>query len=54
MTRPLKPCGTPAAIMRHRRRGQPLCDACRKAHAACKREWRRTGRYRLPDGWTAS
>lgn len=31
------PCGTPmsrAPIMRHRRRGEPLCDACRAEEAA--------------------
>ena len=26
-----KPCGTSAAIRRHYRRGEPLCDACRLA-----------------------
>lgn len=31
MARELKPCGTVAAARRHRRRGEPLCDACRQA-----------------------
>ncbi|MFE7605765.1 hypothetical protein ACFU1Q_11445 [Brachybacterium paraconglomeratum] len=29
--RDLKPCGTPAAARRHRRRGEPVCDECRTA-----------------------
>lgn len=29
--RDLKPCGTPAAARRHRRRGEPVCDECRAA-----------------------
>lgn len=28
----LQPCGTPAAAMRHRRRGDPPCDACHYGH----------------------
>ena len=28
---PYKPCGTNAAAKRHRRNGEPLCDACRRA-----------------------
>lgn len=31
MARKLKPCGTTAAARRHRRRGEPVCDACRTA-----------------------
>lgn len=27
----LKPCGTPAAAARHRRRKEPVCDPCRIA-----------------------
>jgi hypothetical protein len=27
----LEPCGTPAAARRHRRRHEPLCEACRQA-----------------------
>ncbi|AQT78303.1 hypothetical protein B1R94_02210 [Mycolicibacterium litorale] len=30
--RRLKPCGTPAAYERHRRRREPICDPCRKAN----------------------
>lgn len=29
--RDLKPCGTPAAARRHRRRGEPVCAECRTA-----------------------
>lgn len=29
--RELKPCGTPAAARRHRRRGEPVCEECRAA-----------------------
>lgn len=28
----LQPCGTPAAALRHRRRGDPPCDACHYGH----------------------
>lgn len=31
MARSLAPCGTLAAARRHRRNGEPLCDACREA-----------------------
>lgn len=31
MARPLSPCGTPAAYRRHRRRGEPVDDACAAA-----------------------
>jgi hypothetical protein len=31
--RSLKPCGTPAAYTRHRRRGEQPCQACKRAHA---------------------
>ena len=31
--RELRPCGTPAAARRHRRRGEQVCDACRAAEA---------------------
>lgn len=30
----LRPCGTEAARRRHRRRGEPVDDACREGHAA--------------------
>lgn len=32
--RKLKPCGTPAAAERHRRRGEEICPACRTARNA--------------------
>jgi hypothetical protein len=28
------PCGTEAAARRHRRRGEPVCDACREYERA--------------------
>jgi hypothetical protein len=28
----LKPCGTPAARRRHIRKGEEVCEACRRAH----------------------
>ena len=31
VSRPLSPCGTPAAYERHRRRNEPVDDACRAA-----------------------
>lgn len=31
MARELKPCGTWAAYMRHRRRGEPVCEPCAAA-----------------------
>lgn len=31
MARPLKPCGTWAAYMRHKRRGEDPCSKCREA-----------------------
>ena len=31
MARELKPCGTPAAARRHRRKGEPLCEVCEQA-----------------------
>ncbi len=34
----LQPCGTYAAEQRHRRNGEPVCDACKEAAAAYKRE----------------
>jgi WhiB family transcriptional regulator, redox-sensing transcriptional regulator len=39
----LQPCGTPAAYTRHRRRGEPACEACREANRRKVRE-RRQGR----------
>lgn len=37
MPRELQPCGTPAAYTRHRRRGEPVDDACAEARKAEKR-----------------
>lgn len=34
----LKPCGTNAAYMRHKRRGDPYCPPCWAAHAADVKE----------------
>jgi len=34
------PCGTPAAYRRHKRRGEPIDDACREAENARQRELR--------------
>ena len=41
MSRELKPCGTRAAYMRHLRRGEDPCGACRDANRAGDREQRR-------------
>jgi hypothetical protein len=35
------PCGTPAAAKRHRRKGEPLDDACIAAERAYQREYGR-------------
>lgn len=37
--RPLQPCGTRAAYERHRRKGEPACDACVKAFKEYKRRY---------------
>lgn len=42
MARQLKPCGTTAAALRHWRRGEEACDACREAQRAAT-EARRGG-----------
>lgn len=34
----LQPCGTPAAYVRHIRKGTPICPPCYAAHAASERE----------------
>lgn len=47
-TRPLAPCGTPAAYDRHTRKGEPIDDACREAHNAKNREKRAQARARGP------
>ena len=36
--RDLDPCGTLAAVRRHERAKEPLCDACRQARNAKARE----------------
>ena len=41
--RVLRPCGTMAAVSRHRRAGEPLCDLCRAAF----NEYQRLRRRRL-------
>ena len=35
----ISPCGTTAAYRRHRRRGEPYCDACRKANTEASNIW---------------
>lgn len=35
-SRPLSPCGTRAAAVRHRAYGEPVCDACKAGEAAYK------------------
>jgi len=37
------PCGTRAAYQRHQRKGEPIDQACKDAHALGNREYRRTG-----------
>lgn len=46
--RPLAPCGTKSAYERHRRKGEPIDQACRDAHALANREYRRTGSTKVP------
>lgn len=46
--RPLAPCGTKSAYERHRRKHEPIDQACRDAHAAANREYRRTGSTKVP------
>ncbi|MFJ8054911.1 WhiB family transcriptional regulator [Streptomyces sp. NPDC096142] len=36
-------CGTRAAYHRHQRKGEPIDQACKDAHALGNREYRRTG-----------
>lgn len=38
--RVLDPCGTPGAYQRHRRAGEPIDEACGKAHRSKCRAWR--------------
>lgn len=42
MGRPKAPCGTDAAYRRHLRNGEPVDDACRKAHTMAGRAHRRS------------
>jgi hypothetical protein len=37
----LQPCGTAAAAERHKRRGEPIDEACRLAYNAARREYDR-------------
>jgi hypothetical protein len=48
--RTLKPCGTQAAYNRHRRRGEPIDDACRQAHSAAGAPRKREQRHRCKAG----
>lgn len=47
--RDVKPCGTVAAYARHRRDGEPACDACLEAQRAKGRENNRKRRQRAQD-----
>jgi hypothetical protein len=51
--KPLAPCGTQGAYDRHLRRGEPVDDACRKAHADRRREDRARARENAPCGTVA-
>lgn len=42
--RELKPCGTLAAAVRHKRHGEPVCDACTAAQAAYMHDYWKTYR----------
>ncbi|MFD3614463.1 WhiB family transcriptional regulator [Streptomyces sp. NPDC058676] len=42
------PCGTRAAYQRHIRKGEPVDQACKDAHALGNREYRRTGSTQVP------
>lgn len=46
--RKLAPCGTPAAYERHRRRKEPIDQACRDANARAGRAYRATGSTKVP------
>lgn len=41
--RQLAPCGTESAYSRHLRKGEPIDQACKDAHAQACRQYRRTG-----------
>jgi hypothetical protein len=42
------PCGTEGAYQRHVRKGEPIDQRCKDAHALAYREYRRTGSTRVP------
>jgi hypothetical protein len=42
------PCGTEGAYQRHVRKGEPIDQPCKDAHALAHREYRRTGSTRVP------
>lgn len=44
--RELPPCGTDAAYQRHRRCGEPVDDACRRAHSAGNAAYWKSGAQR--------
>lgn len=46
--RPLRPCGTHAAFVRHKARGEPVDVACADAERAYQRSRRRRSRRRAP------
>lgn len=46
--RPVARCGTPSGANRHRRLGEPVCDACREAKRAASREYARQPREPKP------
>ena len=46
--RNLKPCGTVAAYMRHKRHGETPCDDCRRAAVRHESERKRSLRKRVP------
>ncbi|MBK3563190.1 MULTISPECIES: WhiB family transcriptional regulator [unclassified Streptomyces] len=41
-------CGTRSAYQRHQRKGEPIDQACKDAHALGNREYRRTGSTQVP------
>ncbi|MFI2033686.1 WhiB family transcriptional regulator [Streptomyces bottropensis] len=46
--RPIAPCGTKSAYERHRRKREPIDQACRDANSFANREYRRTGSTKVP------
>ena len=49
-SRDLRPCGTPAAVARHRYHGQPLCPACKRWDRERKRAARNPQPVDVPCG----